>query len=282
MIPCEINGKTGIPNSLTTSPFLKWAGGKAQLLTQYTPLFPKKFHSYLEPFLGGGAVYFKLVPKSAILSDINDELINAYLVIREDVENLIGCLSTHKNESEYFYSIRRLDPTKLSKIERASRFIYLNRTCYNGLYRVNKNGEFNVPFGRYKTTIIYNEENLRKVSLQIQNAEIATADFDIVLKQAKKDDFVYFDPPYQPLSKTAHFTKYAQNGFGEVEQIRLANVFQELDKRGCFLLLTNSDMPFIRDLYKNYNVNVVNARRAINCKPHARKNIKELVIRNYL
>ena len=264
------------------SPFIKWAGGKGQLLLQYKPLFPATFKRYFEPFLGGGAVFFRIKPRQAILSDINEELINAYAVIRDDVENLIDLLETHKNDKDYYYSIRRLTIGNSLPIDRASRFIFLNRTCYNGLYRVNTKGDFNVPFGRYKKPLIFNADNLRNVSKQIKNAEIISGDFETILTRAKKPDFIYLDPPYQPTSKTAHFTNYAQNGFGENEQQRLSEVFCNLSKLGCFLMLTNSDTSLVRELYADFNITLVNARRTINCKVNGRKNVKELVIRNYM
>lgn len=269
-------------------PFLKWAGGKGQLLRQYEVFLPKEFNNFLEPFVGGGAVFFYLFnngrlqgKKKIFLIDSNEELINCYLVIKEDVEKLIKILSSHKfiNTEETFYRIRAEEPR--DKFERAARTIYLNKTCFNGLYRVNSKGKFNVPFGGYKNTLICNSRNLIAVSSALQNIEILCGDFDKCLKLAKKEDFIYFDPPYQPLNKTSSFTSYTKEPFGEREQVKLSKVFRELDKIGCRIMLSNSDTSFIRRLYKNFRIEVVLAKRAINCKPSGRGAIRELVILNY-
>lgn len=263
-------------------PFIKWAGGKGQLLSQYETYFPKDFLNYMEPFLGGGAVYFHLAPDRAILSDINEELINTYHMVRDNVGELLLSLRTHKNEKEYYYKIRALNPLNLSPVERASRFIYLNKTCYNGLYRVNRKGQFNVPFGRYKNPLICNKEGLCNASEALQRAELLVKDFDeITLERAKSNDFIYFDPPYFPLSETSSFTSYASNGFGLEEQVKLANVFKELNKRGCFLMLSNSSVPIIRKLYQEFRIIEVHASRAISCKGEGRGRITELLILNY-
>jgi DNA adenine methylase len=269
-------------------PFLKWAGGKGQLLKQYETFFPKEFNNFLEPFVGGGAVFFYLFnngrlqgKKKIYLIDSNEELINCYLVIKEDVEKLIKILSSPKfiNTEGTFYKIRAEEPK--NKFERAARTIYLNKTCFNGLYRVNSKGKFNVPFGGYKNPLICNSRNLIAVSSALQNVEILCGDFDRCLKIAKKEDFIYFDPPYQPLNKTSSFTSYTKEPFGEREQAKLSKVFRELDKIGCKIMLSNSDTSFIRRLYKNFRVEVVLAKRAINCKPSGRGAIKEIVILNY-
>lgn len=269
-------------------PFLKWAGGKGQLLKQYETFFPKEFNNFLEPFVGGGAVFFHLFNtgrlqgrKKIFLIDSNEELINCYLVIKEDIEKLIKILNNPKfiSTEETFYKIRAEEPK--DKFERAARTIYLNKTCFNGLYRVNSKGKFNVPFGGYKNPLICNSRNLIAVSLALQNVEILYGDFDRCLKLAKKGDFVYFDPPYQPLNKTSSFTSYTKEPFGEKEQVKLSKVFRELDKIGCKIMLSNSDTSFIRKLYKNFRIEVVLAKRAINCKPSGRGAIKELVILNY-
>lgn len=269
-------------------PFLKWAGGKGQLLKQYEPFFPERFNKYLEPFIGGGAVFFHLYntgklknDKKVILIDSNEEIINCYLAIKEDVEKLIKTLSSSKfvNKNDVYYKIRAKGPK--NRFEKAARTIYLNKTCFNGLYRVNSQGRFNVPFGRYKNPLICNAENLEAVNFAIRDAEILCDDFAKCLEFVKRNDFIYFDPPYQPLSKTSSFTSYTKNSFSEAEQQRLCNVLKELDKYGCKVMLSNSDTPFIRKLYKNFRIEVVLAKRTINCKPSGRGAITELVILNY-
>ncbi|WP_456456495.1 DNA adenine methylase [Thermovibrio sp.] len=265
-------------------PFVKWAGGKRQLLKQLVFFSPTKFNRYFEPFVGGGALFFKLMPSVAVISDANYELINAYKVIKENVEELIESLKKHKNEKEYFYKIRALDPNRLSPVERASRFIYLNKTCFNGLYRENSKGEFNVPFGRYKNPKICDEDNLRAVSrfLNSINLEIVHADYRKVCSLPQKGDFVYLDPPYIPVSRTASFTTYLSLGFNEEDHKVLSFVFKELDKRGCFVMLSNADHPLIRELYKEYRIVELTTNRAINCVGNKRKGTgKELLIMNY-
>lgn len=267
---------------LRPKPPVKWAGGKAQLIPQLELLFPKMEYSlYIEPFVGGGAVFFHLLPPSAILIDSNEELINFYLEVRDNLEELLSDLKKHKNTPEYYYSIRALDPRYLSPVERASRFLYLNKTGYNGLWRVNSQGKHNVPFGRYKNPKIVDEPNLRLVKEALRHARVICDDFSRVLDFAQPGVFVYLDPPYYPLSDTANFTGYTSDAFGPEDQKRLAGVFRELDRMGCLVMLSNSDTPFIRELYSGYDIQVVCARRAINCRPERRGPITELVIRNY-
>lgn len=269
-------------------PFLKWAGGKGQLLKQYEAYFPEKFNNYLEPFIGGGAVFFHLYNtarlnngKKIILIDSNEELINCYQVVKENVNKLIELLNSSKyvNKKNIYYRIRAEEPK--DKFERAARTIYLNKTCFNGLYRVNSKDKFNVPFGRYKNPLICNSENLKAVNLALRNVEMICGDFERCLEFDKRGDFIYFDPPYQPLSKTSSFTSYTRDSFGEKDQNRLCFVFKELDKIGCKVMLSNSDTPFIRKIYKDFRIEVVYAKRAINCKASGRGAISELVILNY-
>lgn len=263
-------------------PPVKWAGGKSQLIPRFEQLFPKREYTlYVEPFVGGGAVFFHLLPPRAVLIDSNDELINFYLVVRDNLEALLQDLRRHENTAEYYYRIRALEPGQLTPVERASRFLYLNKTGYNGLWRVNSRGQHNVPFGRYKNPKIVDEPNFRLVSGALKRAEIICDDFSRVLDCADRGAFVYLDPPYHPLSETANFTSYTPGAFGEDDQRRLAEVFRELDRRGCLVMLSNSDTPFIRELYKNYDIQVVYAKRAINCRADKRGPISELVIRNY-
>lgn len=263
-------------------PPVKWAGGKAQLIPQFEPLFPqKKYGLYIEPFVGGGAVFFHLLPERAVLIDSNEELINFYSVVRDNLEELVADLKKHKNTRDYYYSVRDLDPHGLSPVKRASRFLYLNKAGYNGLWRVNSRGRHNVPFGRYENPKIVDELNLRLVAEALRRTRIICDDFSRVLDFARSETFVYLDPPYYPLSDTANFTGYTSGTFGEGDQRRLADVFKELDRRGCLVMLSNSDTPFVRDLYSGYDIRVVYARRAINSKPDRRGPVTELVIRNY-
>ncbi|MGB9880879.1 MAG: DNA adenine methylase [Anaerolineae bacterium] len=263
-------------------PPIKWAGGKQQLLPQFAPLFPTgPVTKYAEPFVGGGAVFFYLEPESAVLIDNNPELMNFYEVVRTDVEGLIEHAKGHLNDRDYYYSIRELDPERLSPVERASRFLYLNKTAYNGLWRVNSKGKHNVPFGRYRNPKIVDEWNLRLVSAALRNVLLIRGDFERIVEFAERGMFVYFDPPYQPVSDTANFTGYTAEAFGSADQERLARVFRTLDEMGCLLMASNSDTEFIRRLYEGYDIRIVVARRAINCRGEKRGPIRELVIRNY-
>ena len=278
----------GITKSRVIQPFLKWAGGKRQLLPEIRKYIPKRMGTYYEPFLGGGAVLFDLQPKKAVINDINSELINAYLVIKNNVAELIEDLRKHENTSDYYYKIRDLDRdknrfSKLSDVEKASRLIYLNKTCFNGLFRVNSQGQFNVPFGRYKNPNIVNEFVLRAVSHYLNNNEvkILNGDFADAVSSAKKGDFVYFDSPYDPVSETASFTGYTLGGFNKDEQIRLRDLFVDLDKRGCKVLLSNSATEFIKDLYKDYRIEIVSATRNINSIASKRGKIDEVLVMNY-
>ena len=270
--------RTGVP---AVKPPVKWAGGKGQLLSQFEPLFPGRFNLYVEPFLGGGAVFFRLLPEKAVLIDNNPELINFYLVVRDDLEALLSRLRGHRNEKDYYYQVRALDPESLDPVERASRFLFLNKTGYNGLWRVNRKGKHNVPFGRYGNPKIADEDNLRRVSSALKKADVILGDFGEALDFAKEGVFVYMDPPYHPLSETSCFTSYTSDAFGEDEQRRLAEVFRRLDEKGSMVMLSNSDTPLIRELYSGYDIKVVYAKRAINCRADGRGMITELVIRNY-
>lgn len=267
--------------SVVAGPFLKWAGGKSQLLQQYSPLLPTTWRTYFEPFLGGGAVFFHLQPRAAVLSDVNEELINAYTVVRDKVDELIAALKVHRNERAYYYSVRAWRPETLGPVERAARLIFLNRTCFNGLYRVNKKGEFNVPFGRYLNPTICDVTGLRAASLALRGTEISAGDFEETLERAQGGDFLYLDPPYSPLSVTSSFTAYAEEGFGEEEQRRLASVYKRMDRRGAMLMLSNSASDLVRRLYTGFRVVEVTAKRAINSKANGRGPIPEVVVLNY-
>ena len=262
-------------------PFLKWAGGKRQLLEAYEPHFPVKYNVYIEPFLGGGAVFFHLAPRAAVLSDANRDLIDTYRAVKNHVARLISDLTNHRNEEEHYYSVRSTDPDELTKVERAARFIFLNRTCFNGLYRVNRQGHFNVPFGSYIRPKIVDETNLRAASRALRGTALKCGDFEQSMKLALRGDFIYLDPPYDPITSTASFTSYHHQPFGEDEQMRLANAYRRSDQRGCLLMLSNSDTPLVRKLYKGYSLIPFKARRAINSKPNGRGPVNEVLITNY-
>jgi DNA adenine methylase len=271
-------------------PFVKWAGGKQQLLAQYEALFPDKPDRYFEPFVGGGAVFFHFwntgrLPEERFLFDNNRELINAYQVVRDDLEALLVLLAVHteRHNKEYYYQVRGLDRqnVELSDVERAARTIYLNKTCYNGLYRVNRKGQFNVPIGSYKNPRIRDEETLRAASAALQGVRIEVRDFRTVVDLAQTEDFFYFDPPYDPLSKTASFTSYTAGDFGDEDQRDLADVFTQLTEKGCRCMLSNSHTPFVLDLYQAFTIETVRANRAISSDPNGRGGIPEVVVLNY-
>ncbi|MFZ3058514.1 MAG: Dam family site-specific DNA-(adenine-N6)-methyltransferase [Candidatus Methanoperedens sp.] len=267
--------------------FVKWAGGKTQLLSQFEKFFPTQFNRYYEPFLGSGAVFFyikNLYPeKEFFLSDNNPELINCYEFVKNDLESLLDLLKEHrsKHSKEYYYTQRNMDTNNLSKIESAARFIYLNKTCFNGLFRVNSKGKFNVPIGSYKNPSIFKEKYLIEAHKLLQDVTLKTMHFEEIINFALPDDFVYFDPPYHPLSPTSSFTSYTSTSFSEKDQIRLAEVYRELDKKGCLLILSNSYSDFILELYSNYRIEKVSAKRMINCNGNGRGAIAEAVILNY-
>ena len=275
-------------------PFLKWAGGKRQLfpeLDQYIPKDRLNKNTYYEPFIGGGALFFGLQPKTAVINDSNYELINCYQVVRDYLDDLIEDLSNHKkkNTETYYYKIRSKDRCKnyekMSSVAKASRIIYLNKTCYNGLFRVNSQGQFNVPFGRYRNPNILDEVVLKAVSDYLKKAQVTilNVDFAEAVKDAKKGDFVYLDPPYDPVSNTASFTGYDVNGFNQKAQERLKEVFDDLTERGCFVMMSNSDTKFIRNLYEEYRPGFkkVTATRNINSNGLKRGRVDELVVINY-
>ena len=268
-------------------PFVKWAGGKRQLLCEIRKYIPKQITTYYEPFVGGGAVLLDLQPRKAVINDINSDVINVYETIRDNVEGVIKKLRTHKNEKEYYYKIREQDRTKrfdnFSNVTQAARIIYLNKTCYNGLFRVNSQGQFNVPFGRYKKPQIINEIVLRAVSRYLNESEIKllSIDFSETVKNIKKGGFVYFDPPYDPISDTSSFTGYTLNGFDKKEQLRLKELCDDLNRRGNKFLLSNSATPYIMELYKNYIIEIVRVNRPINSDSTKRGKIDEVLVRNY-
>lgn len=270
------------------APVLKWAGGKRQLLDTLIPLVPKDYSVYCEPFVGGGALFFALQPQSACINDVNYELIRVYTVIKNDVDALIEQLKQFQNNKDQFYEIRSWDRNKdkythLSDIEKAARIIYLNRTCFNGLFRVNASGEFNVPFGNYANPNIVNEPVLRAISFYFNNSEIVfnAVDYAEILKNLPDNAFVYLDPPYDPVSVTANFTSYTKDGFSRDEQIRLRKCCDELNERGIKFMLSNSATDFIYDQYSKYNIEIISAKRLVGADASKRGRIQEVIVRNY-
>lgn len=277
-----------MPKNKLVSPVLKWAGGKRQLLPSIKTMLPKEISSYCEPFVGGGAVLFDIQPKRAIVNDINSDLILVYTVIRDNVEALIKLLETYPNEEGFYYELRNIDREqekydKLSEIEKAARVIFLNKTCYNGLYRVNNAGKFNSPFGKYKNPNIVNAPVLRAVSAYFNSSEItfSTSDFEPVLEQVRRGTFVYLDPPYDPVSDTSSFTGYFKGGFSREQQIQLRKCCDRLNARGVKFMLSNSATAFIREQYSNYHITIVQAKRAINSVASKRGDVDEVIITNY-
>jgi len=246
-------------------PILKWAGGKSQLLDQLFKKVPNKFNKYIEPFIGGGAFYFALSPKISVISDSNPELINLYKIVSSNVSELIKHLKIHKNDKEYFYELRSMDWTRLSSVEAASRTIFLNKTCFNGLYRVNRKGQFNVPFGNYANPNICDETSLINASLVLKNTKIICGDYKDVLDQyAEEGDLIFLDPPYLPVSQYSDFKRYTKDQFYEEDQRELADYFQMLCDKGCYVVLTNSNHPLIHELYSRYSIEVHKTKRYIN------------------
>lgn len=284
------NTEAGNPPSegqqrLSCRPFLKWAGGKTQLLPHLMHRVPNSFGRYLEPFLGGGALFFSLQPKLGMLSDCNQELINCYQVVQGDVDALVEELKGYRYDKDMYYAVRELDRKadfgKLSRVKRAARLIYLNKTCFNGLYRVNSKGQFNVPFGAYTDPTILDAENLRACSRALRGTIIQSGDFEQALEIAEKGDFVYFDPPYAPSSETADFTAYSKEGFDDAAQEMLLLVCLQLNQRGVKWMVSNSNTPLIQELYRGFKIEPVGASRAINSKATKRGTVTELLIRNY-
>ncbi len=270
------------------APVLKWVGGKRQLLGTLTPLLPQRITTYCEPFVGGGALLFDLQPNTAYVNDINGDLIRVYNVIKSDVESLISALQDYKNEADFFYTVRDWDRDKekyssLSDVQKAARILYLNKTCYNGLFRVNNAGEFNSPFGNYRNPNIVNAPTLRAVSSYLNTATVhlSSIDYAEVLRALPREAFVYLDPPYDPVSDTSSFTGYSKGGFTRDDQIRLRECCDELTARGVKFMLSNSSTDFIREQYAAYHILTVQAKRAVNSVSTKRGEVDEVVVRNY-
>ena len=275
---------------LKGKPFVKWAGGKRQVMAEIKKYLPENYNTYYEPFVGGGAVFFELAPKKAVLNDYNKELMNVFECIKDEAkfEKMCNELNHHEanHSEEYYYEIRDKDRdkskfNKLADYKRAARTIYLNKACFNGLYRVNSKNEFNVPFGKKNKVNTYEGQNLGIVHciLNFNDIELMSCDFEETVKKAKKGDFIYLDPPYD--SDTTTFNDYTENGFGKEEQKRLSEVFKDLDKRGCYVMLSNHNTKLINELYKDYNKHVIKAQRNINANGKKRGKIEEVIITNY-
>lgn len=274
--------------NLLLSPMLKWVGGKRQLLSEIVPMIDDKCSTYVEPFIGGGAVLFSMQPKKAIINDYNHELINVYKTVRDNLDELLELLKHHEanNSSDYYYEIRALDREagfkRMSEVEKAARIIYLNKTCYNGLYRVNSSGQFNSPYGRYKKPNIVNEAILRAISNYFNNNDITilNGDYREAIKNLDRDSFIYLDPPYMPISTSSSFTGYTEGGFGYSSQIQLKEECDKLTRQGIRFVQSNSDCEVIRELYKDYKIKTVKAKRSINSVAVKRGEINEVLIYN--
>ena len=280
-------GIRAVSDLAKAKPFLKWVGGKRQLLPEIRQVMPESYNHYFEPFMGGAALFFDTQPDHAYLSDVNEELVNCYLCVRDTPQELIEALSHHYYDEAYYYHIRNLDRdveayAALSPNARAARLMFLNRAGFNGMYRVNSKGAFNVPFGRYSNPTILNEPLIMSASRALSSAQISTSSYLHVEDAAEAGDFVYFDPPYIPLSKTAHFTRYAKDDFAYEDQLRLAKTCQILHEKGVRFVASNAYHEDIQGLYKGFEIKEIKARRAINAKADGRKPISEALIYNRL
>ena len=275
-------------------PFIKWVGGKTQLLKQIEGYLPERYNTYFEPFIGGGALYFYLQakkPDKAVINDLNPQLANLYIHLRNQPHQLIAELKqiekqylplSHNDRKDFYYEIRKkYNALTDSNTERSALLIFLNKTGFNGMYRENPRGEFNIPFGRNNLKSLFDQKALLESSRTLQNTTILNGTYETAVENAQKGDFIYFDPPYIPLSKTASFTKYTSDGFGPEDQVKLRDLFVELHARGCFVMLSNSNAPEVQELYQDFKRHEVLANRAVNCKATGRGKIKELIIINY-
>jgi DNA adenine methylase len=269
-----------------SKPVIKWVGGKRLLIEEIKNRMPKQYNRYFEPFIGGGALFFHLQPKNALINDYNQELSNLYTIVRDIPEELIDSVCEHKNESEYYYEVRAWDRddsifNKLSNLDKASRFIYLNKTGFNGLYRVNLKGQYNVPFGKYKSPTYCDPDNIRSCSKLLKDTEITNGDFENIKYKIQAGDFVYFDPPYVPISATSNFTGYTEKGFDEDMQFRLKELCDYIHDIGAYFMLSNSKTDYVDELYKNYTIDSVYANRSINSKGNGRGKVEEVIVTNY-
>ena len=274
---------------VTLQPFTKWTGGKIQLLPVIRELMPKTYNRYFEPFVGGGALFFDLAPKDAVINDFNAELINCYQQIKDNPQELIEILKVHQeyNSKEYYLDLRSADRDEridmMSEVQRAARILYMLRVNFNGLYRVNSKNQFNVPYGRYKNPKIVDEELISAISVYLNNnqLEIKVGDFEKAIVDVRTGDFVYFDPPYIPLSETSAFTSYTHEGFSFADQVRLRDAFKRLSDTGAYVMLSNSSSALVEELYKDFNIHYVEATRTNGAKSSSRGKISEIIVTNY-
>ncbi|HGJ3414055.1 TPA: DNA adenine methylase [Streptococcus pneumoniae] len=274
---------------VTLQPFTKWTGGKRQLLPVIRELIPKTYNRYFEPFVGGGALFFDLAPKDAVINDFNAELINCYQQIKDNPQELIEILKVHQeyNSKEYYLDLRSADRDEridmMSEVQRAARILYMLRVNFNGLYRVNSKNQFNVPYGRYKNPKIVDEELISAISVYLNNnqLEIKVGDFEKAIVDVRTGDFVYFDPPYIPLSETSAFTSYTHEGFSFADQVRLRDAFKRLSDTGAYVMLSNSSSALVEELYKDFNIHYVEATRTNGAKSSSRVKISEIIVTNY-
>lgn len=277
----------GMKQSL--QPFTKWTGGKRQLLPELKKKLPKSYGRYIEPFIGGGALFLELAPKTAVINDFNTELVNCYEQIKKNPKQLIDLLEVHQenNSKEYYLDIRSLDRQdnfdELSAVERAARIMYMLRVNFNGLYRVNSKNQFNVPYGRYKNPKIVDRELILSISdyLNSHDIKILNGDFEQAVADVQRHDFVYFDPPYIPLSETSSFTSYTHEGFSYDDQVRLRDTFKALNDKGAYVMLSNSSSPLVEELYKDFYIHRVEATRTNGATSASRGKVSELIITNY-
>lgn len=274
---------------VTLQPFTKWTGGKRQLLPVIRELMPKTYNRYFEPFVGGGALFFDLAPKDAVINDFNAELINCYQQIKDNPQELIEILKVHQeyNSKEYYLDLRSADRDEridmMSEVQRAARILYMLRVNFNGLYRVNSKNQFNVPYGRYKNPKIVDEELISAISVYLNNnqLEIKVGDFEKAIVDVRTGDFVYFDPPYIPLSETSAFTSYTHEGFSFADQVKLRDAFKRLSDTGAYVMLSNSSSALVEELYKDFNIHYVEATRTNGAKSSSRGKISEIIVTNY-
>ncbi len=264
-------------SAIARKPFLKWAGGKTQLIAELSKYIPARFNTYIEPFMGGGALFFHMAPEKAVIADLNEELVVTYRCVKDRLDEVIKLLKTYRNEEDFYYRVRALKPAALSEEERAARLIYLNKTCFNGLYRVNKNGAFNVPYGK-RTSDFLQESTLRNAGQFLKGTTILHSDYKQTLAaHARKGDFVFLDPPYYPVGKNADFKRYTKEFFYHDDQVALKAEFDALVARGCHVLLTNSDHPVVLELYSEYRIEIVETKRLISSNPNTRTG-KDIIV----
>jgi DNA adenine methylase len=263
-----------------SAPFVKWAGGKRALLPTLTSLAPASYGDYYEPFVGGGALFFALQPSRAFLNDANEELVNCYAVVRDRVDDLLTALTSHRNTEAHFLRVRAQRPEDLDEVARAARLIYLNRTCFNGLYRVNRRGEFNTPYAGYRNPTLVPETSLRAASAALQGVALTAGSYLDGCSSAGRGDFVYLDPPYVPVGAFSDFRRYHREQFREEDHEELARLFKDLDARGCHVRLSNSYTPWVLDLYADWTIHEVTTRRAINSDGAGRGPVREVIVAN--